>query len=46
MSDDILRKKEAVKAAYPGPKWSEKVDKMSEGQIIAVFMRLKKQNKI
>lgn len=38
--------REAVKAAYNSPKWAAKVDKMSDQQAIAVYMRLKAQGKI
>lgn len=35
-----------VKSAYPGPGWKEKVDKMSDSQIIALYYSLIKQGKI
>jgi hypothetical protein len=43
MSDN---KKEQLKKAYPSKKWAEKVDRMSEGQTVAVYLRLKSQAKI
>lgn len=36
----------AVTAAYSGPKWAERVRKMSDDQVIAVYLRLKKQGKV
>lgn len=44
--NDIERKREALIAAYPGPKWRRKVIAMTESQVIAVYMRLKNQGKV
>lgn len=44
--DDILLKRNLVKSRYPGKEWDKKVDKMSDAQVIAVYMRLKAQNQI
>lgn len=38
--------REKLKSAYPGKKWADKVDKMSDSQVIAVLRRLQAQNKI
>ncbi|ADD80959.1 gp068 [Rhodococcus phage ReqiPepy6] len=47
MSNDILLKANALKGAYPGsPTWKSKVDKMSDNQIVAVYLRLKRENKV
>lgn len=40
------RDREAVKAAYPSKKWADKVDKMDDGQLAAVYLRLKAQGKV
>ena len=40
------RQREAVKAAYPGPKWAKKVNLMDADQVAAIYLRLKAQNKI
>lgn len=46
------KEREALKTAYkdldgkPAPKWVEKVNAMDDGQVIAVYKRLKQQNKI
>lgn len=41
-----FQKKELVKQAYPHSlTWSAKVDKMSEGQVIAIFLKLRSQGK-
>lgn len=44
MQDHIKRDK--VRAAYDGPKWKAKVDKMSDRQIIALYFRFMKEGKI
>lgn len=44
-SDDE-KKREALKGAYPGPGWHEKVKNMTPDQVAAVYLRLKNQNKI
>lgn len=42
-----ISKRELIKKAYPHSKtWSSKVDKMPEGQVVAIFFRLKKERKI
>ena len=38
--------REAIKKAYPGPKWATKVNRMAQPQIHAIFVRLRKQGKI
>jgi len=40
------REREQVKAAYPNPKWAQKVNDMSDNQVIAVYKRLRIQGKI
>lgn len=45
--DDISFKREQIKKAYPTSKaWVNKVRKMPEAQVIAIFLKLKKENKI
>jgi hypothetical protein len=44
MSD--LQQREAVKAAYSGPAWQLKVNKMSDAQVTAIYLNLKKQGKV
>lgn len=41
-----VSKRELLKGAYPGDKWAEKVDNMSDSQVTATYLRLKSQNKI
>jgi len=43
---DTEHKREILKGVYPSPKWTAKVNKMSEGQVIAVYLRLKEQGKV
>jgi hypothetical protein len=40
------QKREAVKGAYSGDKWKQKVDNMSDDQITAIYIRLKAQGKV
>jgi hypothetical protein len=35
--------RDAVKEAYRSKAWAAKVDKMSEDQVVAIYMRLKAQ---
>jgi hypothetical protein len=42
----IEDKRQAVARAYSGRAWREKVDKMTDPQVIAIYFRLKAQNKI
>lgn len=46
MAGTHTKEREAVKQAYPSRKWSTKVDKMDDGQVFALYMRLKAQKKI
>lgn len=42
-----MDKREALKGAYGGSaSWIQKVNKMSDRQVVAVYLRLKSQNKI
>lgn len=42
-----VSKRELIKQAYRNSKaWSSKVDKMSEGQVTAIFFKLKQQGKV
>jgi hypothetical protein len=38
--------REAVKKIGRSPEWSSKVDKMSDSQAIAIYIRLKAQGKL
>ena len=44
--DDISKKREALYGAYPSKNWKQKVNEMSDSQVIAVYLRLKGQGKI
>jgi hypothetical protein len=46
VADDISAKREALKGAYQGKKWRDKVAAMSDNQVIAVYLRLQAQKKI
>lgn len=35
-----------VKSAYPGPVWEKRVDKMTNAQVLAVYLRLVQTGKI
>lgn len=43
---NVMQQREALKGAYSGYKWIQKVKEMSDSQVTAVFLRLKSQNKI
>lgn len=38
--------RQALLGAYPGPRWAEKVKRMSEGQVFTVYTRLKNNKKL
>lgn len=40
------QKRVALSKVYDGPKWAEKVRKMSDQQVVAIYLRLKQQNKL
>ena len=42
----IEQKREALKRAYSGVRWRERVDKMKDDEVVAIFLRLKQQNKL
>lgn len=42
----VDRQREALKSAYSSKMWIEKVKKMSDAQVQAIFLRLKSQNKV
>lgn len=35
-----------LKKAYPSKKWAEKVDKMKDDQVVAIYARLRQQGVI
>lgn len=39
-------KRNVVKGAYKGDKWKQKVDNMTEEQVVAIYIRLKAQGKV
>lgn len=43
---EINLKREALKKAYSGAAWLEKVRRMKPEQVVAIYLRLKNQNKI
>lgn len=43
---NIERKREALKGAYRSAAWRAKVNRMSDAQVIAVYLRLQSQNVI
>lgn len=38
--------REAVKGAYKSTAWAQKVNRMNDAQVIAIFKRLQEQNKV
>ena len=45
-ADDITKKREALLGAYDGLKWADKVKRMTDQQIVAIYLRLKAQNQL
>lgn len=41
----MSNERHALKMMY-GPKWQAKVDKMSDSQVIAIYLKFKKEGKI
>lgn len=39
-------KREQLKTVYPSKVWARKVDRMTDGQVIAIFMRLRREGKL
>lgn len=42
----IQEKRKALKGAYEGKKWADKVDGMTDAQVTAVYIRLKSQGMV
>ena len=40
------KEREALKTVYSGAKWIQKVNKMPDDQVVAIYMRLKLQGKL
>lgn len=40
------KKREALKGAYSGRSWQQKVAKMPEAQVTAIYLNLKSQGKV
>lgn len=40
------QERENLKKAYPSKEWARKVDKMSNSQVAAIYLRLKSQGKV
>jgi hypothetical protein len=43
---DTNQERELLKKAYPAKSWHKKVDEMRPGQVHAIYVRFKNQNKI
>lgn len=41
-----IKEREALKAVYPNPRWAIKVEQMTDTEVVAVYLRLKSQNKL
>ena len=42
----VYKMRARVKSVYPSPKWESKVNKMTDGQIIAIYHTMIRQGKI
>lgn len=40
------QKREALLTAYPSQKWWDKVKKMPDSQVVAIYLNLKSQGKV
>lgn len=45
MSDDINRTRNFVASLYPGPGWRRKVSKMSDSQVLAIYIKEKSKDR-
>jgi len=45
MSDD-MKKREAIRKVYSSMSWSDKVDKMSESQVTAIYLKFKAEGRL
>lgn len=43
---NIAQQREAVKAVYFSPTWVEKVNKMGDSQIVALYLKFKNEGKL
>lgn len=41
-----IQQRNLLKEVYPSKLWTQKVDKMNDAQVTAIFLRLKSQGKI
>jgi hypothetical protein len=46
VSDSTEAKRQMLIAKYKGDKWKRKVTKMTDDQVVAIFLRLRQDNKI
>jgi hypothetical protein len=47
MASDLDQKREAIKQVYPkSTRWAEKVNKMSEEQVTAIYLRFRSEGKL
>lgn len=43
---NVNQQREALMKVYTGPAWIQKVKKMTEAQVTAIYLRLKSQGKL
>lgn len=46
MGSDILFKREELKRLYPYKKWITKVNAMSDNQIVALYLKYRREGKL
>lgn len=44
--DNASTARQAVKKVYDNPTWAKRVDRMSDLQVVAIFMRLRLEGKL
>lgn len=42
----VFQKREALKGVYSSQKWIDRVNKMPDAQVTAIYLNLKRQNKL
>ena len=43
---NVYQMRDLVEQAYPGQEWKKKVEKMTDEQIVALYLKLLRQGKI
>lgn len=44
--NNVDQKRQAVASAYPSPRWKAQVRDMRDGQVVALYLKFKKEGRI